>query len=106
MSGAAADLGEAFSDLLAATREVLEDFVVDAADLGHAVADGFPFDAERVGEVLAQGGLVEEAGGALVGVEGAAVEGGLAAVSAGGVGNDGVGVQLRVASARGPVPEG
>ncbi|HMJ36759.1 MAG TPA: hypothetical protein VK501_22840 [Baekduia sp.] len=54
-----AQLGEAFSDLLAAAGEMLEHVVVDAADLGGAVANRLPFDAKLLGEAPAQRRLVE-----------------------------------------------
>jgi hypothetical protein len=78
---------------------VLEDLLIDAGDLGDAVVNRIPFDAECLGQVLAQGRLVKEAGRAGVGVERTAVEGGRAAFGDGAVGDDRVGMELGVAGA-------
>ena len=68
---------------------------------GCAVTDRLPLHAQRLGEVLTQRRLVEEAGGALVRVESAPVERGLSALGGGRVGDDGMRVQLQIASTRG-----
>ena len=93
-------------DLDAAARERAQRLLRHAVDLGHALADGPPPDAEAARELLAQRRLVEVARGARVGVDEPPVEGGPPAVRAlDQVGDDDVGVELRVARAAGPMEE-
>ena len=73
----------------------------DADDLGAAVADRGPLDAQVVDEFGAQLGLVEKACGAGMQEEVSGVEGAPPVVAAGGVGDEDVGVQVRVAGAAG-----
>ena len=86
-------------DLGAAAREVTADVLVDAADLRDAVFDRRPLDAEALTQLSSKGRLVQEAGGAGVGVERAPVQGGRAAGGDRAVGHHRVRVQLRIARA-------
>ena len=77
-----------------------------ADDLRDAVADLGPLDAELPRELGPQHGLVGQAGGTSVGVEPPTVQRRPLEIGAArDVGDDDVGVQLRVAGAGGPVPE-
>jgi hypothetical protein len=75
-------------------------------DLGDPVADWLPLDAERLGEVLAQGRLVEVARGARVGVQRMPVERRRPTLCDGRLGDDRVGVQLPVPGAGAAVAKG
>ncbi len=79
-----------------------------ALDLGHALDRLGPAHAEAGRQLVAQVGLVEVAGGQAVGAQDRlAVEGSPRAVGrAGQVGDDHVGVEVRVLGAAGAVPEG
>jgi hypothetical protein len=98
-------LGEALDDLGPALREVLEDPIVDAADLRDALLRRLPLQTQRLGEPTPQRGLIEVAGGPGVRVQGAPVERGDAPLGHRRVGNDGVGMQLRIAGARAAMPK-
>ncbi len=76
---------------------------VEALDLGDAVGDLLPADAEAAGQLVAQVGLVDVAGRFGVFVDRRVVEPGPAALGEGGVGDQDVGVELRVAGAGGSV---
>ena len=101
-------LGEVGFDLGAAGGEGVDEWAGDAGDVGEAVLDRVPLDAEAAGELVAQLGVVEVPDGAAPLVERPAVEGGPAVVLGGvdEVGDHDVGVQVRVEVARRPVPEG
>ena len=78
----------------------------DAGDLGHAAPRRLPADTERPGQFGTELRLVEKPGRALVSVEVPAVQGSPTPVpSSGEVGDQNVGVQLRVAGSAGAVPE-
>jgi hypothetical protein len=80
---------------------------VEALDLGDAVGDVLPKDAEPAGQLPPQVGLVDVAGGLRVVVDRRGVEPGPAAVRPSGrVGDEDVGVELRVAGAGGAVQVG
>ena len=66
---------ESFFDLGSPCGEAVQHLGGDAVDFGAASLHRCPGDAERVGELVAEFGLVEVAGGAGVSVEVAAVEG-------------------------------
>ena len=94
-------VGERSVDRHGPLGEDVEELVGDAGDLGLAVADRQPVDAEAVGELVAQHGLVEAAEHALVPLEVAGVERQPAAfrrVDLGG--DDRVGVDLRIVGTR------
>ena len=73
-------LVDAALDVGGAGGELLEHRVGDVGDLGDAVHDRLPRDPEPVGELGAQGGVVDRREGALVELERAGVEGEPAAV--------------------------
>ncbi len=80
--------------------------VRDAGDLTDSLADRLPLHAERLGEGVAELGLVQEPGGARVGVQVPAVERSPHAVFAEGrVRDHDVGVELRVTGPARPVAE-
>lgn len=93
------EVGQLRVDLPGPLREQLEEVVGHADDLGlpGTVRYGLPGDAEPVGQLGAEGGVVDPAGGTLLAEEPAGVEG---EPLAGGVldlrPDHGVGVQLRV----------
>jgi hypothetical protein len=92
--------GHELGDLLVAGGEVGEHRGRDAGDLARAVSERPPADAEGSGELGAQDGLGDGAGGLGRLVDGAHVRGRVAPVRAAhGVGHDHVGVQVRVAGA-------
>src|SRR3954451_387879 len=93
-------------DLPAALRELPSDLRGDAVDVGDATLNGFPRDAEAVGELGAEPVLIEVAGGGGLQVQGPAVQSGPASVRAvDEVHQHDVGVQLRVQAAAGGVLE-
>ena len=101
-----APVGHGFDDLLAALGVGLDPLPGDARDLGPAVVDLGPLDAEALGELVAQDRLVEEAGGAGVLVDERAVQRPEAAVDAlGHVGHQQVGVEVGIAGPAGAVAE-
>ena len=72
----------------------------DAGDLGAAFVDWAPVDAEASGQLVTQHGLIHRPGGVLGAVDRLPVEGGPSLVGAAGdVGDEDMGVQLRVAGA-------
>src|SRR4051794_39227468 len=80
---------------------------VEALDLGDAVGDLLPADAEPAGQLIAEVGLIDVAGGLRVVIDRRVVEPGPAAVrTAGRVGDEDVRVELGIARARGPVEVG
>ena len=94
-------------DLRPPGREGAEMVGVEALDLGDAVGDLLPADAEPAGQLMAKVRLVDVAGGLRVVVDRRVVEPGPAAVRpAGRVGDEDVGVELRVAGAGGAVEVG
>jgi len=100
------DLVEVFPDLAAPVREVIQDGLVDADQVGDPVVDLAPLHAEAVGELVSEVGSVEEAAGLGVLVHQPAVEGASVAVIAGGhVGDQHVGVEMRIAGSARAVPE-
>jgi hypothetical protein len=72
--GALAARCHVLEDLGAATGEVLDQLSRDAEDVGRPVGDRRPAHTEAFGEVGAQRGLVEVAGGLGLAVEVATVE--------------------------------
>ena len=101
-----AGLGHRGFDLRASLGERRQDLGGDAGDLDQALAGRPPVDAELLGELVGEGGAEHRAGGVLGPVEALRVEGGPASVGAAGdVGDQDVGVQVRVAGAAGAVPE-
>ena len=94
-------------DLSASLGECAEGIVVDAGDLGDAVAVGFVEEcAGGAGEVVAGDGLEDGVGGVALFEDGSGVEGGGAAVGSGGeVGDDDVTVRAGVAGSAGAVEE-
>ena len=93
-------------DVGAAAAERAERFRRHAGDVRDPVADRAPLDAQLARELGAQPSLVEVAGGLGVRVEPAAVERRPAPIGAEReVGDEHVGVQLRVAGARGAMHE-
>ena len=101
-----AAFGEAGFDGLAARGELPAQVRGDAGHLGQASAYGRPLQAEVLGELAAQDGLVDVAGGELVAVEGGGVDGRpLPVLAAEQVGDHDVGVQLGVVGAAGTVLE-
>ncbi len=62
-------------DVGGAGRELLEHGLGDVGDLGDAIDDGFPFDAEAGGELRAQCGVIDRRNGALVHLERSSIEG-------------------------------
>jgi hypothetical protein len=105
-SRAEPNLLEALFDLSPPVREVLEGFLVDAGQVGDPVLDRPPFDAECAGELVAEVGLVEVAGGLRVLVQESSVEGSPFAVDAfGHVRHQPVGVQMRVPGPARAMPE-
>jgi len=102
--GALAGGGE---DLGAAGGEGAQLLRAEALDLGDPVADLLPAHPEPAGQLVAQVGLVDVAGGLRVFVERRVVEAGPAAVGSDRrVGDQDMGVELEVAGARGAVPVG
>jgi hypothetical protein len=100
-------LGHAVEDLAPPLREVLDDLPRDAVDVGDAVLDRLPGQAQSLRELLPQHGLIEEAGGAGLPVEVAAIQRRPAPVrSSREVPRDDVRVQQRVAGARRAMGEG
>ena len=94
-------VGERDVDVGAALGEHAEQLVGHAGDLGLAVDDRPPLDAEPVGELGAEDGLVEAAEHPLVPLQVAGVERVPAAVGCLDLGgDDGVGVDLRVVGSR------
>ena len=81
--------------------------VSEALDLGDALADFLPLHAEAMGQLITQVGLIDIAGGGRLVIDRRVVETGPATVrSLGRVGDQDVGVELRVAVARGAVAVG
>ena len=104
--GAEPDLVEVLLDLLAAVREVVPHLLVDPDHIGDAIADRAPFDAEPAGELVAQVGFVEVAGGGRVQVERATIQRPPGPVGAlGHVRHQQVGVQMGVPGPAGAMPE-
>jgi len=99
----AGPLPRRLEDFLAAGGEGAQVVGVEAPDLGDAVLDLVPADAETAGQLVAKMGLVDVAGGFGVVVDRRVVEPGPAALGKGGVGDEDMGVELRVAGARGTV---
>ncbi len=102
------DHGSGFGQrLLGSFGPQLDQLGRHAGDLGLAVlADRGPGQAEGAGQLVAQRGLVERAGGLLVRVDLMAVQGAPAPVAAADlVQHQGVGVQLRITGPRGAVVE-
>ena len=94
-------------DLRAPGREGAEVVGIEALDLGDAVGDLLPADAEPAGQLPPQVRLVDVAGGLRVVVDRRVVEPGPAAVRpTGRVGDEDVGVELGVAGAGGAVEVG
>ena len=94
-------VGQRVVDVAGPLREHVEQLVGDAGDLGLAVDDRSPVDAEAVGELGAQHRLVEAAEHPLVPLQVAGVERQPATVGGLDLGRDhGVGVDLRVIGPR------
>jgi hypothetical protein len=88
-------------------RERLQPLVLEALDLGDALPDRLPLDSERPGQLVAKVRLIDVAGGLGVFVDRGVVEAGPFAVWAlGRVGDQDMGVELRIAVARGAVRVG
>ena len=102
-----APVGHVGDDGCAAAGEGLDQLPVDAPDVGMAVDDRLPGDAEPAGELLAEVGLVEDAGSLGVREQLPRVERAPDPVVAGAgeVGDQHVGVQQRIVRPRGAVPE-
>ena len=93
-------------DLGAALGEQLPQLRPDAGDVGMAVDNRVPADAEAGGELGAEGGVVDPADGALLVLEKARVEGEPAATAVLHLGPDeGVRVQLGIDAAAGVLAE-
>lgn len=80
--------------------------VGEARDLGDALAGRLPFDAQATGQLVSQMGLVDVAGGRGVVVDSRVVEASPLSFGPGCVGEEHMGVQLRIAVARGAVAVG
>ncbi len=90
-----------------ALGEAVDDGPRNADQVGHAVVRLVELDAETLGQLRPQARLVDETGRTGPGVQGGAVDGGRAPVHPpGDVGHHQMGVQQRVAHARGAVVEG
>jgi len=96
-----AGFGEVLLDVLTSPREGAQDMIGDSGDVGDPVACGGPLDAQSTGELCPQLGFVQVADGLGPRIERSRVEGRPATVGFGmhEVGDDDVGVQLRVAGA-------
>ena len=95
-------------DVFASSREGTQHGLVDAFNVGDAVDDRSPRDAESTGEFVAEMRLVDVAGGERVRVEMPGVEGAPSAVvgAADHVGHNDVGVEVRVGGTARAVTEG
>ena len=94
-------------DLAPAGGKGAEESLGGAVELGHAAADRPEADPEALAQAMAEHGLVDEPGGAGVGVEESGVGCGPGAVAPPRhVGHQHVGVELGVPRSRGPVHEG
>ena len=106
LGGVQAPGRELVLDLAPSGGEQFAELGWDADDLGGAFVDGSPVDAEAAGELVAEVGLVEVAGGAGLPQQRLAVERPpLPVLAVREIRDEHVGVQLRVAGAAGPMRE-
>lgn len=93
-------------DLAAPRGEMDPHRRVDALELGYAIANRPPLEAQSPGQLQAQATLVQVPGSPGVGVQAAAVEGAPATVvTPSQVGHQQVGMEMRIGGAAGPVHE-
>ena len=93
-------------DLAAPIGEVIDHRPVDPGDIGDAVLDRFPFDAEPSGQLVTKVGFVEVAGGLGVQVQPPPIQRPPDVIGAlGHVGDEHVGVEVRVPGPAGAMPE-
>lgn len=99
-------LGHVGFDLVASGGELVDDLHRDLGEVGDAAAHRPPFDADGLGELVAEFGFVEVADGLGPVVERSGVEGGPSVVgSVDEVGDDHVGVEVGVAGTGGAMSE-